>query len=294
MAAFRPSKQFLIRGAIAVGIVGVVLVMQTPWVGKLLHRNDSRVLGDTTIGDIVSQDTNGNGIADWEERLWGLDPTVLYTNGIPNAEIIRQKKVAAGVDTSNSEPQNDTDRLARELFTLTTALSQNDAVDDTTLQNIAGKLGSTINIKQIGNHYSLKQLKTVTTTPESLTAYYRNIVAITKKYNKESADIEVVVEGLETGDFSRLSELTETATLYKQYSKELSSIPVPIGLAGYDLDVINGFYGVASSFTYLQGMEDNSIESLAGVAAYQTYSQRISTGFYNIDTYLTRYGILVE
>lgn len=290
----RPSKQFLIRGGIALGVIVLILIVQTTWFRNIFHHKKAAVTAKSlTVGDITSKDSNGNGIPDWEEILWGLDPTILYTNGKSNAEIIKEKKAALGVtDPITGTPTNETDAIAQKLFSITTALSQNDTVDDKTLQSIANQLGSSVNVSSISNKYSLKDIHTVPTTAKTLTAYYNSVSTIVGKTAPGEQDVPVIVQAAETGDYSQLSLLIPTGITYTALAKQLSGIPVPIGVAQYHLDIINGFAGMATSFTYLQQMQDNSTQALVGVALYKVYSARGAAAFANLHIYLVKYGIL--
>jgi hypothetical protein len=290
-----PSKQFLIRGGIAVGIVAIVLIVQTNWFHNLFHstKKTATTPSSLTIGDEVLKDSNGNGIPDWQEVLWGLDPTVLYTNGKSNAEIIKEKKAALGItDPTAGTPTNETDAIAQQLFSITTALSQNQDVDDATLQNIATQLGSSVNIAAISNKYSLSNIHTVPTSVKSLTAYSASVSTIMSKVDTSEEDIPVIVQAAETGDYSQLPQLTQTGTTYTALAKQLSTLNVPLGVAQYHLDIINSFAGMAASFTYLQQMEDDSTQALVGVALYKVYNARGEAAFTDLHTYLTKYGIL--
>ncbi|MDB5254721.1 MAG: hypothetical protein JWL92_97 [Candidatus Nomurabacteria bacterium] len=288
-----PSKQFLIRGGIALGIVAVILVAQTNWFHNIFHKTKKTdtVADNTTITDITSKDTNGNGIADWEEKLWGLDPAVLYTDGKPNAEIIKEKKLALGISTATSSA-NETDAIAQKLFTITTALSQNDNIDDSTLQDVANQLGSSVNVASISNKYSLKNITTVRTSTASLTAYYNSFQKIMGKYNLSQNDTAIIVQATETGDYSQLPQLDATKDTYAALAKELSTIKVPVGVAQYHLDIINSFAGTAASFSYLQQMADNGTQAIVGIALYKIYTTRGQTALYDLNDYLTKYGIL--
>ncbi len=289
-----PSKQFLIRGGIALGIVAVILVVQTNWFHNLFHKTKKTPPADnTTITDLTSKDSNGNGIADWEEKLWGLDPTVLYTNGKPNAEIIKEKKLALGISTSTG-PTNETDAIAQKLFSITTALSQNDDIDDSTLQDVANQLGSSVNVSTISNKYSLKDITTVPTSTASLTTYYNSFKKIMGKYDLSQNDTAIIVQATETGDYSQLPQLDTTKDAYTALAKELTTIKVPVGVAQYHLDIINSFAGTAASFSYLQQMEDNGTQAIVGVALYKTYTTRGQTALFDLNDYLIKYGILSE
>ena len=293
--SFRPSKQFLIRGAIAGGILAVILIVQTNWFHNLLHtkKKVSLVTNTITLGGITTKDSNGNGIPDWEETLWGLDPTVLYTNGKSNTEIIKEKQEALGINgASTGAPTNQTDAVAQELFSITTALSQNGAVDDATLQKIANQLGSSVNVAAVGNKYSLADIHTVPTSPTSLTNYYNNLTTIIGRVDLTQEDLTIIVNATQTGDYSQLPQLAQTGATYIDLAKQLSVIKVPIGVAQYDLDIINSFSGMATSFTYVTQMQDNGTQALVGVALYKVYSTRGQTAFADLHIYLTKYGIL--
>ena len=289
-----PSRQFIKRGSIAIGIIAVILIVQSAWFRKLFHKNPPSVVvhNTTTVGDIVTKDTNGNGIADWEERLWGLDPAVLYTNGVSNKQIIEEKKKSLGATDADATPSNETDALARQLFIITSALGQNETIDDAALESAAAKLGATLNLGQVSNRYSAKDIQTVQTTTASLEAYYTTMSKKAATYQTNSADIDVVISALETGDTTRVPELLTTAAEYRKIARDLVAVPVPVGVSSYHLGIVNGFAGVADSFTYLQELDDNATNALVGIAIYQKYNKDLSTALINMRDYLTRYGIL--
>jgi hypothetical protein len=290
----KPSKQFIKRGSIAVVIVILLLTAQTNWFKKIFNKSssDKIEISNKTIGQIIGKDSNGNGISDWEEKLWGLDPTILSTNGVANKDIIEnKKKVLKSQQIDSSAKVDETDKLARDLFELTSTLGQSDEVDSQTLKAIASKMGDSVKSK-VNNVYSLKDIKTVKTTSESLGKYYEDIGNTAKFFDTESPDIELVIQALENGDTSRLSELNKTGSEYKIYAKQLQALSVPVGIAEYHLNLINGFAGLAESFSYLSQIEDNSINGLVGVAIYKTYNTKISTALMNLREYLTKYGII--
>lgn len=294
--AVRPSKQFLIRGSIAIGIVAIVLIVQTDWFRALLHKKPlPPPVSTKTVGEFVAQDTNGNGIADWEEKLWGLDPTVLYTNGVSNKQIIDQKKQALGVTNGTStQPENETDSLARELLTITAALGQSGEITKEDLAAVGAQLAHSVELTNITTHYSLKDLQTVPTTTASLTAYFSALQTLNGKYSGNVAEIDIVITALETGDTSRLPELSTTKTLYERYAKELVALPTPIGVEGVHLEMANSIYSMAASLGLMAELSDNGVNALAGVALYKISDERLTAAVANLQEYLIRYGILQE
>ena len=293
--SYKPSKHFLVRGGIATGIILLALVFQTNWFRSLFNKQPKVakvVSSEETIGSLVSKDTNGNGIPDWEEKLWGLNPTVLYTDGVSNKQIIEQKKKDLGITDTDQGNLNETDILAQQLFSITTAISQSDQSDSGTLTNVGTDLGNSIKFKKISNHYNLQNIKTTATTTASINAYYNAVTKVVAKYKTETATTDILVPALETGDFSQLPLLKETAATYIEFSKSLQAITVPTGIAEQHLALVNGFYGMAQSFDYILEIEDNGVDALAGIAIYKNYATRVNQAISDLNDYFINYGIL--
>lgn len=289
-----PSPQFLKRASIIFGIVVVILITQTTWFKGLFHTQKKVSVVDTTttVGDVVDADTNGNGIPNWQERLWGLDPTVLYTNGLSNRDIIEQKKKTAGIiDVANNQPLTEEDRLARDLYSLAVSLGQSDA-NSVVAQEAAAAMGDKVSIKTISNKYTLSQLRTTPTSPTSLTTYKQSIQTAVKKIDITAPGIEIVIEGVTSGDYSQLPLLSEGITAYATAAQELKKVIVPIGLAQFHLDMINGLAGMAEGFVYLKNLESSSFGGLSGIALYKTHSIMFIKATNGINQYLQKYGIL--
>lgn len=290
--SFRPSKKFLIRGAIATGIVVMVLVVQTDWFRAIFNKEPlPKLVAPQTVADLLGKDSNNNGIADWEEKLWGLDPTVLYTNGVPNKAIIEQRKLALGVNNADIAPENETDALARELITIATALGQAGQTNET-LAAIATKMANSVEVNVANNYYGLKDLRTTMTSTASLHAYYNSFLKVTEKYDTNAPDIDLLIEGFESGDMSRTPELLGTKKIYTDYAKALINIPVPVGIQYEHLEIANGLYAMGLSFEYLSEVSDNAVNALAGVALYKINDSRLSDAGDKIIDYMVRYGIL--
>lgn len=292
-----PSKHFLIRGSIATGIIALVLVAQTSWFQNIFLKNSKRGIAvdpNTTIGDLVVKDSNGNGIPDWQERLWGLDPTVATTNGVSNKTIIEEKRKSLEGSGGQTEPLNETDILAQQLYGVTTALGQSGVINNDSLASIGANLGKGIDLKQIKNQYSIKDIRTVKTTADSLNSYYDSMAKITGSYKDDSAEIDIIVSVLESGDYSMMPELKKKAIDYKALSKSLQIIKVPVGMADYHLTIINGLYGIAESFNYIAEMEDNGINALSGIGVYKYHALATDQALINMHDYLLRYGIIGE
>lgn len=289
-----PSKIFIKKATALTVLVSILLFTQTGWFKqKFLKKNPSIVAGNQTIKELLDKDTNGNGVSDWEEKLWGLDPAVLYTGGVANKDIIETKKKSLNINPTSEDTEgvSPTDKLARELFALTVTLGQSDEIDSETLKSIAQKLGDSVKAKT-SISYTIKDIRAVSTTEESLKKYSEDIIGVIESFDRNSADIDIVIESLQNADFSRLSELEKSSIAYKEYSKKLLTIPVPIGVVPYHLGIVNSFNGFGESFSYLSKIEDDGLSGLIGVAIYKAYNEKIVISLFNLEEYLKKYAII--
>lgn len=289
----KPSKKFLIRGGIATGILAILLIIQTPWFSGLFSNKNSKgiAVSDATVGEIVGKDSNGNGIADWEERLWGLDPTATTTNGISNKSIIEAKrKNLQGSEDPGS--LNETDRLARELFGFTSALGGEDSINNESLSALAIKLGQQGVKTDTLPTYTIKDLKTVQTNRKNLSDYEKNLSSVLSSYNKNIPEIDVFIRSIETGDYSQLETLDKSITFYKDLSKKLVKLGTPIGVAQYHLDITNSVAGIGKSFEKMKLLEDNGVMAIVGLSEYRYHDKKLTDALEKLTTYLRQYAII--
>jgi hypothetical protein len=127
-----------------------------------------------------------------------------------------------------------------------------------------------------------------------LTAYYTSLSKIITAYDDESAGINIVISALETGDTSRLPELKNTGTMYMTLAKQLQKMPVPIVVAEQHLALMNGFYGIGQSFSYLLQMDDNGVYGIVGIGIYKEYATKVDQAFSDLRDYFIQYGILKQ
>lgn len=291
-SSYRPSKRFLVRGGIATLIVTLILLSQTHWFLSLFGKEKKGLIftGTETVGQIVGKDSNGNGIPDWEEQLWGLDPTKLTTNGVSHVALIKERR--AQLQVEDNAPLNETDRLARELFSVATALGQSGIGTGEGLDRIGQEIGKNTPTPNTTPHYALSNIRTVTTTGTTLVTYKRDLTKILQTYNATIPEIELIVQSIETGNTDQLDTLNKTVAYYRSLSSQLLSLKVPQSISGYHLDMINSAYGLAEAFEKLKDLNENSVVALVGFAEYRHFAEQMDAATGAITTFLSEYDIL--
>ncbi len=103
MKNYLPSRKFVIRTAtIAILLIVAISVYKiTLFIKDKLTKKDPVVM--TIKSDVIQKDSNNNGIPDWEESLWGLDPK---GDGVSNKEFIMTQKEALAKENNVNPVDN--------------------------------------------------------------------------------------------------------------------------------------------------------------------------------------------
>ena len=99
------KKKYLIIGGIV--LLGVLIYFLSDYFGTTKYTQTLPEGEKVALKTLVGRDSNTNGIPDWEEALWGLDP---YADGATNKNTIIAKKAAQGIPTSTNT-STDTENL---------------------------------------------------------------------------------------------------------------------------------------------------------------------------------------
>lgn len=278
----------MIRAGAAILLVVLIILIKSPWFLSLFKKKKTPT--SATVGEAIVKDSNGNGIPDWEEALWGLDPTELYTGEMSNREIIENRKKALGLSSEKSdEPLNESEIIARQLFSVAMSLGQEGA----SLEEIGAAgaaMGDEVPVYTTKKKYDHKDVITAKTSVQSIQNYNKARSAIASKYsNDESGDI--IIQIIDHGDFSQVEKLNEYEQIYKSIAEELKKTPVPTAFAQNHLDIMNSFFGMGDSFKYIAQSGDNMIIGMSGFGIYKNYSILYEMATDEIAELLAEYGV---
>lgn len=302
MKKYLPSKKFTIIACISLGILIITLI--------LLNRKDDK--GQTlmaeiitgpeetaSINSLIAQDTDGDGIPDWEEALWGTDPNKKATNGdISDADWIAQKKkdlaIKEGVDSTPISPENltETDKFSREFFVTVTALKQSGSLDQSAVSNISNVVGDRINNVTLPPNYTIIDLKkTYDVTSDSQAKYYAAVQDAFNKYKDQGlgSEFDSIDPAAETADAPGLIKI---AASYQAFAEEIKSLPVPSNLTSNALDIANSAYNTGEAVKNLSKMETDPLTGLIGLSQYQKWSEEFINSSEELRTYLIDGGII--
>lgn len=288
---YLPSKKFIATILFIVVLIilffvikGVISFFKNR---KTSPNNQARV---TVVGDLIQKDTNKNGIPDWEEYLWGLDPE---KNGPENKEFILAKKkslISSGEMTVVDETKSITDHelLSQEFFATIISLQQTGQLDETAMKSVSEAVGKNIEAVPIPDIYTTNALIIKNDSTLANTTYRDSLSALINKYADADigSELTFIVQGLSNNDPQALYAATTVAQAYQSFGKEFVKIPVPRSLASTHLSVANNYEKTGQTIKELAQILTDPLVGMKAIVNYKNYSDALATDLEKISEFL--------
>jgi len=276
---YLPSRKFIallfvvvIILALFFTIKGIVSLFQN----KKTAKNEPV---QVTVGGLIQKDSNNNGIADWEEYLWGLNPN---KNGPENKEFIMSKKevLANGGDLAlfdDSKAITENEILSRELFATIISLQQTGELNEATIKSISESIGQKIEAVPIPDIYTQDMLIWGKDSLEGNQDYFSAFTLLAFKYENEDigSELTLISQGLGNNDPQALYAARTVASAYRAFGQELMEIPVPTSIASAHLSLANNYEKTASSIEGLTQILTDPIIGMRAIVSYKQYSDAL-------------------
>lgn len=244
------------------------------------------------IGDLVNKDTDKDGILDWEEPLWGLDPTETETTpGVPDSSVIKKLRAEQGTSTSETsgdyeENLTETDKFSRELFSTIASLNQNGAMDEATVEKITNSLAEKMKNPTPRKIFTSADIKITKSDLFHTIANYGN--ALNNVYLKNPikgsamAVLQKFIIDENNVDSSVLTELTPIIKQTQAIIDGAARIEVPQSLAPLHLEFLNSMERVVENLRDITLYDKDVIVALGGIIQYEKNSVYLETAVKNL------------
>jgi len=311
---FLPSKKLLIAFAAVLFIATGFFLFSKFQDRKTLYSWGSQAVATGEIQSelkqtIIQNDTDGDGLKDWEEILWKTDPRKADTDGDgtnDNEEILANRNpLVAGPDdqqtetlvkntksVANAESDNSnltqTDLVARELFTGYLLLKQNNQLgaeqQNELIQNI---VQNTLNAPKTDVRYTVADLNLApdNSLETVIDFVYQHIVITSLGLELEDEAI-IIKDALETDDKNKLAELDVNIGVYKEIATQLLTIAVPSDLAIMHLNIINAIENLIENTIQMKTIFEDPILGLVSLQASLVNRETLRENTTAIEIYL--------
>ena len=290
---YLPSKKFIYSIVVLI-VLGALFFLVSTIFSRKNHfsasNNSQLQTGKLTINDLLQKDTDGDGVPDWQEALWGTDPNNKATfNGVADADYIQQKKDALKITNGDNSGQNsgnltETDKFAQDFFASLTAMKQNGQVDTKTINSVSAALGQKIADPTLIDKYTDQDAKVGDSDDlEAQKTYYSTIKKLFESYTKKGIGDEVSITSVlasssETSNISQYTEkLNQISSAYQEYATKMLAVSVPQSLVQYHIEIINSANNTGVAVSNMTKISDDPVVGLSGLSQYQKYSKVLRT-----------------
>ena len=229
-------------------------------------------------------DSDGDGLKDWEETLWGLDTHKKDTNddGVSDAEEVKKRmkmidtaaldKGSSGNGFLNSQyaPDTETAIISKKLFAEYISLKQSGNLNEETINATANNLvAEEIKNRKTVQYYFLKDLKTFPSDNKILLKEYGNSLAsIRAKYEKIFLQDPMSKDGgtkASLVDPELIKGLVRISDNYKKMTKEMSGLSVPEKLADNHLKILNNYMANSDGLREISMLSTDPVVAMVGM-----------------------------
>lgn len=277
---YLPSRKFLAIVLIIVFLIalyfigrGVISFFQN----RKLAKKDNLV--EVTIGGVIQKDSNNNGIPDYEEYLWGLDPA---KSGAKNKEYILAKKKELtdnGVISMTDSSVTNNDMLSREFFAAIISLQQTGDLNEESMKSVSESLGKNVVATPIDDRYISSMLTIVNSSGAANTTYKESLATLINKYESANigSELTFIIQGISNKDSQALYAAKTVADAYISFSQDLMKIPVPRSLINEHLSMANNYEKTGQAINDLAQTLSDPILGMKAILNYKKYSDLLAS-----------------
>jgi len=285
---YLPSKVFMIRVAIVLVVIATVFgVIKT--IKYFKNRPTKNTPVKVLVKDVVQKDSNNNGIADWEEYLWGLNPE---KNGESNKEFIMAKKNTIGNNgaptiNNGTDSAKEAEGLSKEFLALVVSLVQTGSMTEKSVSQVSSMFGEKIVPETIPDTYT-RDMLTISNSEEADLEYFQELQKLNKKYEGSDmgGELTIMAQGLQNNNPQALIIASTIASSYRSFGQELIKIPVSNKIATGSLNLANDYEKIAQSIEKFPLILDNPLEGMKAILNYKKYSDGILSDIASISSNL--------
>ncbi|OGI87272.1 hypothetical protein A2995_01180 [Candidatus Nomurabacteria bacterium RIFCSPLOWO2_01_FULL_33_24] len=305
MNKYLPSKKFIVILSILIVLSLFFLIISYQSAGKVnfKKKNPSKemlaIQGRPLPINITQIDTDGDGIKDWEESLWGTNPKNKDSDGdgISDNEEVEIKRKGLEINLNEEgeiENLNETEIFSREFFATVVALSESGNLNEITINELANTFGESIIKQEIPDTFYSSDLKLIGAGPLGAKTYYNQIKTITDKYNSEGigSELEIVSQALSSQNVLVLEKLKDISLAYKSFAQDASKISIPSDLLNTHLSLINNYQKISQSINGMGSLLDNPIIGLSNLRQYKQYYRELEKVVLELEEYFIKNGII--
>lgn len=266
-----PSKKFTTTILSIIGLLVIILGISFLFKkGSVVTNQKKNGAAPIIVKEVVQNDTDQDGLKDWEEALWGLDPLKNDTDGngindaqeVANNRDVLSKKYDDAQGITGETPTTRTDQFAREMLTLVSALNESGNLTDENRSAIVENIGDYIQKGDQSKKYTVQELTSISDSSKNHTTYYSALTSTLEKSGVSPEDFASITEFDSRSEAGDLGIYQATARKYEKMIGILAKIPVPEKFLYNHTQLLNRFEAMKDIFAGLGAYEEDPLRAL--------------------------------
>lgn len=243
------------------------------------------------------QDTDNDGLMDWEEVLWKTDPENEDSDGDGTSDgqevADRRDPTVPGPNDTLASAQNEdredptqTEEFATAFFNtyIETKVAGGQLTGETIdllIDVKGGALGSP-------EQYSRAQIRTTSDTSGGAVHTYGNAVGnvLVRNAPNTANELVLILDATQNNNPDSIDDLDVAANAYEKNAQELLAVVVPSDFAQSHLRLINSFLAVAHNVRAMAQLYEDSVIAMKGFQGYIQTSENLIGAISDLQTYL--------
>lgn len=270
---------------------------------------------------IASRDTDGDGLPDWEEALYGTDSRKVdsFSLGMSDGEAVARglvvPKAIADIELAASSPSSSASAdysipPPPAEGTLTAAFTESflarylaekqkkgSALSSAEIQEVAGQALQALSaaIAVAPDFKSANDLEVRSTSVEELKEFAVRAEAVLKKNTTEATknETDYLKDALENDDTEALAHIASIAKAYRDSAVGLAVLPVPRALATDDLRLINAIMRLGQIAADFAKVLDDPLATMLALEQYPQAVAALGTAVENIGQIYAAAGVVL-
>lgn len=289
---YLPSQEFKNKVIKIIILITVLLIVRYgiyPAIQKTF--NKSSLPKNVSVKGFVDIDTDGDGLPDWEESIWGTDPKKKDTDGdgVNDLDYVNSKKTG-----TISNDQNETVILSGEFLQTLFALIDKGVTTKEALANLGDAASKSIIRPEIKNTYSEKDFAVSSANTANIKNYYasfKKAYAVFKN-SKAPDEFDVLAVAISAEDPNQLIDLDQSIAKYRSFEKALVSITVPSDAVKIHMEFTNSIASIADALEKSKVLYTNSVVGINGIVELRLINTELENQIKNLGIYFKNNSLI--
>ncbi len=236
-----------------------------------------------------TKDSDGDGVRDWEEALWGTNPELKDVSSTTRAEML--KKEAENVEVPNTVTSQFAQRFFGEYIQ---ANSDDIPMTDEEKQRFLERSLTEAAALGYQQPFTLRDIRTTSTSSlEALREYGNSVMlAIVRDPVESEGELLIYKTAIESGNDDLLKKLDPIIASYDRIITDIRALSVPQPLANEHAALLNALRDIHTTIVALRNTPQDPLPALVRFKQYVPQVEELQRSLGTIHAGLTAKGII--